>query len=214
VRLRALPAPDFLEVAPPEGHSCLIIDDGTPLTAAVAEALTARGWHVVLSSPASDPAQVAAVLEAQGPAAVFIHLNPTSDGALFSADDEARLKHVFLLAGRLKASLTESARHGWAAWMTVTRLDGALGLHGSGSPVAGGFFGLTKTLSLEWPDVHCRAVDLAPDLPVDRAVACILAELHDPNRRLVEVGWSEAGRVTLETQASGDEGLVHLGVNT
>lgn len=196
--MRGLPAPDFLEVAPPEGHICLIGDDGTPLVAAVAETLTARGWRVVAWSPASDPAQIASILETHGPVAVFIHLNPPGDGALFSAADEARLKQVFLLAGRLKMTLTESAQRGWAAWLTVTRLDGALGLTGGGSPVAGGFFGLTKTLALEWPDVHCRAVDLAPELSVERAVACILAELHDPNRRLVEVGWSAAGRVTIE----------------
>ncbi len=196
--MRGLPAPDFLEVAPPEGHICLIGDDGTPLVAAVAEALTARGWRVVAWSPASDPAQIASILETHGPVAVFIHLNPPGDGALFSAADEARLKQIFLLAGRLKTTLTESAQRGWAAWLTVTRLDGALGLTGGGGPVAGGYFGLTKTLALEWPDVHCRAVDLAPELSVERAVACILAELHDPNRRLVEVGWSAAGRVTIE----------------
>ncbi len=195
--MRALPAPDFLEVKLPEGHVCLVNDDGTPLTAALMDALTMRGWRVVLWSPASDPARVAAILETHGPVAAFIHLNPPDDSVLFSAADEARLKQVFLLAGRLKTALTESAQRGWAAWLTVTRLDGALGLTGSGSPVAGGFFGLTKTLALEWPDVHCRTVDLAPDLPVERAVACVLAELHDPNRRLVEVGWSMAGRVTI-----------------
>ncbi len=198
VRLRALPAPDFLEIALPEGHVCLLTDDGTSLTAALTDALTARGWRVVVWAPASDPAQVASILETHGPAAAFIHLNPPGDSALFSAADEARLEHVFLLAGRLKTALTESAQRGWAAWLTVTRLDGALGLTGNSSPVAGGLFGLTKTLALEWPDVHCRAVDLAPDLPVERAVACLLAELHDPNRRLVEVGWSAAGRVTIE----------------
>ncbi|MEJ5311420.1 MAG: phosphopantetheine-binding protein [Anaerolineae bacterium] len=197
-RLRALPAPDLLQVTLPEGHICLITDDGTPLTAALTDALTARGWRVVVWPHASDAAQVASILEAHGPIAAFIHLNPPGDNALFSAADEARLKDVFLLAGRLKPTLTDSARRGWAAWMTVTRLDGALGLRGGGSPVAGGFFGLTKTLALEWPDVHCRAVDLALDLPVERAVACILAELHDPNRRLIEVGWSAAGRVTIE----------------
>jgi len=196
--VRALPAPDFLEVVLPEDHVCLMTDDGTPLTAALTDALTARGWRVVVWPPVSDPAQMASILETHGPVAAFIHLNPPGDSALFSADDEARLKHVFLLAGRLKTTLTESAQQGWAAWMTVTRLDGALGLRGDGSPVAGGFFGLTKTLALEWPDVHCRAVDLAPDLPVERAIACLLAELHDPNRRLVEVGWSTVGRVTIE----------------
>ena len=177
---------------------CLVSDDGTPLATALTEALIARGRRVVLWSPASDPAQIASILEMHGPVAAFIHLNPPGDGALFSADDEARLKHVFLLAGRLKTTLTESAQRGWAAWLTITQLDGAFGLTGKGSPVAGGFFGLTKTLALEWPEVHCRAVDLAPDLSVERAVALILAELHDPNRRLVEVGWSAAGRVTIE----------------
>ncbi len=193
-----LPAPDFLEVTLPAGHICLISDDGTPLTVALTDALTARGWHVAVWSPTADPTRIASVLETHGPVAAFIHLNPPGDDALFSAADEARLKHIFLLAGRLKPTLTESAQHGWAAWMTVTRLDGALGLRGGGNPVAGGFFGLTKTLALEWPDVYCRAVDLAPELPVQRAVACILAELHDPNRRLGEVGWSAAGRVTIE----------------
>lgn len=198
VRLRGLPAPDCMEVTPPEGHICLIGDDGTPLSPALAEALTAHGWRVVLWSPASDPAELPSILATQGPVAAFIHLNPPGDGVLFSADDEARLKRVFLLAGRLQPALTGAAQQNWAAWMTVTRLDGALGLRGGGSPVAGGFFGLTKTLSLEWPNVHCRAVDLAPALSVNRAVACLCAELYDPDWRLVEVGWSEAGRVTLE----------------
>ncbi len=163
---------------------------------ALAEGLTARGWPVVCRPPLTDPAQLASIGETPGMVAVFIHLNPPGTEALFTADDEARLKHVFLLAGRLKAMLTAAAQHSWAAFMTVTHLDGMLGLTG-GSPLAGGFFGLTKTLALEWPAVHCRAVDLSPTLPIDRAVNCILAELHDPNRRLVEVGWSASGRVTL-----------------
>jgi len=198
VRLRALPAPDFMDVVWPEGHVCLINDDGTSLPGLLSQALTARGWRVALWSPASDAVPLSSIIETHGPVTAFIHLNPPGDGALFSATDEALLKRVFLLAGHLKATLTESAQREWAAFMTVTRLDGALGMTGCGSPVAGGLFGLTKTLALEWPDVYCRAVDLAPTLPVDRAVALILAELHDPNRRLVEVGWSETGRVTLE----------------
>ena len=84
--------------------------------------------------------------------------------------------------------------------MTVSRLDGKLGL-GATHPygvIGGGLFGLTKTLALEWPDVFCRAVDLSPDLPTNRAVEAIVAELHDPNRLIVETGWDMSGRVTLE----------------
>ncbi len=198
MRLRALPAPDFLEVALPEGCVCVISDDGTPLGGALAVALTARGWHVALCPPAVDATRLPEILEIPGSPAVFIYLTSPGEDALFAAEDEARLKQAFLWAGHLKSPLTEAAQHGWAAWLTVTRLDGALGLHGGGSPVAGGLFGLTKTLALEWPEVFCRAVDLAPELPLDRAASLILAELHDPNRRLIEVGWSEAGRVTLE----------------
>jgi hypothetical protein len=40
-------------------------------------------------------------------------------------------------------------------------------------------------------------VDLAPDLDPGQATQRILAELHDPNRLIVEVGYGSQGRVTL-----------------
>lgn len=204
-----LPAPDALDWALPEGHVCLLCDDGTSLAATLAHALTAHGWRVALWAPTDSaeqiPALLAAVTAAHGPIAAYIHLNPPDAGECFSARDEALLKHAFLMAKHLKAPLFEAAGRGDAAFMTITRMDGVLGLTGSGSAVAGGLFGLTKTLALEWREagahgVFCRAVDLAPTLDVDRAVALLLAELHDPNRQLVEVGWSESGRVTLSPE--------------
>jgi hypothetical protein len=84
--------------------------------------------------------------------------------------------------------------------MTVTRLDGALGL-GGGSDlgvVGAGLSGLTKTLRLEWPGVACRALDIAPQIDVEDAVDAIVSELRDPDRSIVEVGYGDEGRLTLE----------------
>ena len=45
---------------------------------------------------------------------------------------------------------------------------------------------------------YLAAVDVCPTMDVDETVCAIIAELHDPNRLLVEVGYGEQGRVTLE----------------
>jgi len=121
----------------------------------------------------------------------------------------------FLLAKHAARDLNAAAAAGWAGFLTVARLDGELGLTGElpggvdGLSLAG-LPGLSKTLRLEWPQVACRAVDLAPDLPVDVAARLLVGEVLDPDRRITEVGWSERGRVTIEAvspvQASGSVG--------
>ncbi len=232
VRLKTLPPPDFLEFSLPEGHICLLTDDGTQTTAALAQLLLERGWRVAVlafpqaivpahSAPSAGQAQsslpegvsritLADMSEAHlqqrlaeisadvGPVGAFIHLSPTNNQA-----DAAKtiLKHIFLIAKHLKPSLDEAAQQGRACFITAARLDGALGLSGEldFNPIDGGLFGLTKTLNLEWPGVFCRAVDLHPGIAPEHAAQYILAELHDPNRLLVEVGYGNKGRVTLTT---------------
>jgi hypothetical protein len=129
----------------------------------------------------------------------FIHLHPASGDGQPPAAEKAVVKHVFLLAKHLTRALTDAAQQGRSCFLTVTRLDGALGLGRSGpfGPVGGGLFGLTKTLALEWPGVFCRAVDISPDFTDEQSANAILAELHDPNRLVVETAWGELGRVTL-----------------
>ena len=87
--------------------------------------------------------------------------------------------------------------------MTVTRLDGEFGLSDRAdfTPINGGLFGLVKTLNLEWEAVFCRAVDLSPTLDTEQVVRNILAELHDPNRLITEVGYTENERSTLAVAA-------------
>jgi NAD(P)-dependent dehydrogenase (short-subunit alcohol dehydrogenase family) len=198
VALLRFPSPIIPERSPlPEGVQEVILED---LTEA----------HLV--------AQLAAVGSVTG----FIHVEPglgrarseigpsngdngARDAGFFSTDTKARLKHVFLIAKHLQSSLHASARNRRASFITVTRMDGALGMDETGNfdAVAGGFAGLTKTLSLEWRamewrGIFCRTVDVAPQFDAAQTAQTILAELNDPNRRLVEVGHGPHGRVTIE----------------
>lgn len=108
------------------------------------------------------------------------------------------LKQVFFLAKKLKTSLSEASKLGNSCFLTIAHLDGELGTSGNGFDAAiGGLFGLTKALRWEWSSVFCRAIDLGRELDTSTSVKHIIAELHDPNRLITEVGYSSKGRNTL-----------------
>ncbi len=221
VRLQGLPAPDSVEFDLPEGHVCLVVDDGSPTSTALVERLRRLAWRVVrlgsgetarqtthdvqLTDLGEDAvrAALASVHAEHGPVGACIYLHPrrgeAPDGAVLSAPQRARLTLPFLIAKHLQPDLAYAATLGRACFVTVTALDGRLGLGGvaDADPVAGGVAGLTKTLRLEWPEVYCRAVDLDPSMGAEEGAAAILAELHDPNRLVAEVGCGRQGRVTL-----------------
>ncbi|WP_081431121.1 type I polyketide synthase [Moorena bouillonii] len=153
--------------------------------------------------------QLAAITANYGFVGAFIHLNPAigtglNDGIRFLDLEKALLKQVFLMAKHLKPSLNQAARQGRSCFMTVARLDGAFGLaqNMNFGAIGAGLFGLTKTLNLEWKSVFCRGIDLSPDLNAERSAQYIMAELHDPNHYITEVGYSSQGRVTLSTEPS------------
>jgi NAD(P)-dependent dehydrogenase (short-subunit alcohol dehydrogenase family) len=146
-----------LDFTLPEGHICLITDDGSLTTSQVAQSLIESGWKVVvLSFPLSLvpqqsplPADVQRVTLADmteqllqdklsaiagnfGKIGAFIHIQPTfaiSDtGRIpYLEQEKAILKHVFFMAKHLKKSLNEASRYGRSCFLTVTRLDGAFG---------------------------------------------------------------------------------------
>jgi len=96
--------------------------------------------------------------------------------------------------------LTAAAKTGQrAAFVTVTRLDGAFGLHGVAEDAApaGGVGGLAKTLAVEAPEIFCRAVDVAPALSATQAAGLVLAEIHDASLAPVQVGHDGTRRVAL-----------------
>ncbi len=215
VKQQFLPPPDKLDFELPAGHICLLTDDGSELTSQLAQTLKQKGFMVVVlslsqSTKSSLPegikqvklengsdehikTQLTAIKANYGEIAAFIHLHPTNK------TEAATIEQVFFLAKHLKTSLTQAAKLGRSCFLTVTRLDGELGCSGKNelSAITGGLFGLTKSLRWEWRSVFCRAVDLKPDLDITTATQHIIAELHDPNRLLVEVGYGSKGRNTV-----------------
>ena len=157
VNLKSLPEPDFSNFLLPEKHICLITDNGTYETVAVAQQLLKRDWKlVVLSFPASLvvtqlplPAgvervtlndlseehlqqQLAGISKKYGPVAALVHLNPpvalSKTGGMYSEVEKDIIRHVFLLAKHLKEPLTTAARIGNGVFMLVVNLDGEFGL--------------------------------------------------------------------------------------
>ncbi len=227
-RLEELPPPEVMESVLPDGHVCVVTDDGTSRTVALAQRLMETGWKVaVLGFPASTvpegPASAWGIPRAElkdlsekrleekiqeieareGPIGGFIHLNRSfgqgvGDEVSFAEQGRQVLLQVFLMAKHLQPILTRPMAQGRPFFVTVAELNGALGVGGGDfNVVDGGFFGLVKTLNLEWDSVFCRAIDLSPQLDEASAVAVILSEIADPDRRIAEVAHGSRGRVTL-----------------
>ena len=114
-----------------------------------------------------------------------------------AADATQALGATILAAKHTHPALLNTARTGTrAAFVTVTRIDGALGFVGDGDPVgalAGGVGGVVKTLCVEHPELFSRALDIHPALDTDRFTAAVLAELHDSAIDTPEVGVGELG---------------------
>ncbi|MBL8795623.1 MAG: SDR family NAD(P)-dependent oxidoreductase [Planctomycetia bacterium] len=114
-----------------------------------------------------------------------------------SADD-AFLLRAFELLQLAGPGLRQAGKSGGAVFATVSRLDGAFGLTATPltQPLSGGLAGLSKTVGHEWPEVHCKAIDLAESFPdLDEAVLAIADELLLAGPE--EVGVAAAGRCTL-----------------
>ncbi len=148
--------------------------------------------------------QLQAIASHCGAIGAFIHLHPMFVGnhtgsISYNESEKAIVKHVFLMAKHLKPSLNEAAKHGRTCFCTVAHLDGAFGLEYKVNfgAIGAGLFGLTKTLRWEWPKVFTRAIDLSPRLDAKQSVQNIIAELHDPNLYISEVGYGSQGRVTI-----------------
>ncbi|MBE9037042.1 type I polyketide synthase [aff. Roholtiella sp. LEGE 12411] len=148
--------------------------------------------------------QLKAIASHCGVVGAFIHLHPVftanHTGILtYLEAEKAIVKHVFLMAKHLKPSLNQAAQYGRSCFCTVAHLDGAFGLEHQVNfgAIGAGLFGLTKSLRWEWPKVFTRAIDLNPAIDAQQSAQHIIAELHDPNLYISEVGYGSQGRVTL-----------------
>ncbi len=233
--LKSIPSPDILDLKLNDGDCCVLTDDGTDLTYFLAAALSNRGFNpVVLSNPKAvakefkgDDTEIkreilsdmteetlsAAFVNIEktyGKIGGFVHLSPkpseaSKDSIIFEEDEKEFLLRSFLSAGFLKNTLNEKRgdRHFYIA---ITRMDGKLGTTGKDtSLVSGGYFGLTKTLNLEWPDVFCRTIDISCELSDEKASIAIEREILDPDKRITETAVGKDGRYTLEAVVASPE---------
>ncbi|MCS6240551.1 type I polyketide synthase [Shewanella baltica] len=156
---------------------------------------------------AIDDASISAVIneiKSLGQVAGFIHLQPQhktsadAKGLVLSSAAKASVEQAFLFAKHLQPLLTTAATANTSSsFISVSRIDGGFG-YLNHSQIArselnqAALAGLTKTLSHEWPSVHCRALDIAPALDAKQLANAVIAEFFATDK-LLEVGVSEAG---------------------
>jgi len=179
-----------------------VTEDNTGLSEQVAEELTRQGINTIRIS--LDILKYKKQLPAA--AGLIIVQAPGSDAV------DKDLKDSFALTRYLAPSLIEAADQNDAIFATVTRIDGAFGLKGSpiAQPNQGGLAGLAKTAAIEWQNVFCRAIDIAPDwLDYGQVAKAIVTEVLSPGP--VEIGLDSDQRCTVAMQpAPYPDGQINL----
>ena len=172
-------------LAVPVGSEIWITANGSILPEKIGELLQAHGYRPRLLAEEewlklAPPARLGGLL-----------IVAPADGA-----NGAFFRHSFALLQKNAPALKASGAEGGATFVTVSRLDGRFGLAPSGTladPLSGGLAGLAKTAHREWPDVHCKAIDLAGNLAdLDAAAAAVVEEMFLSGPR--EVGIAPEGR--------------------
>ncbi|MFS1460160.1 type I polyketide synthase [Vibrio lentus] len=142
----------------------------------------------------------------------FIHLQAIVDAKQsneqavnLNADSRASLTTAFLFAKHLNGQL--NAVSGRSVFFTLSRIDGGFGYLDTKQLAnaelnQAALSGLTKTLSHEWSNVFCRALDADASIDARHLAEAITGELFDIDTNTVEIGLShgengESGRTTL-----------------
>ncbi|WP_223839078.1 SDR family NAD(P)-dependent oxidoreductase [Saccharopolyspora pogona] len=202
MELVALPGRDLLGDAYAAEPVAVVADRGGDDADAVVSGLRERGWTVrrvdLSGSPAvfdGETTELENLLaqHLQGRVDLCVNL---LDGDTWDAGVR-QVAETILVAKHAYAALTETAEAGSrAGFVTVTRLDGGLGLRGgrpAAEALAGGVGGVVKTLGCEAPGVFCRALDVDPGVDRDDFVAALLGEIADAATDTAEVGVDAAG---------------------
>jgi NAD(P)-dependent dehydrogenase (short-subunit alcohol dehydrogenase family) len=182
---------------------------GLPATVIPATGVTIPNGHRYQLNDSSEVTlqkTLAEIRLVHGRIGMFLHLHPVFTKKLtiataFAETEKQVLKLVYFLAKHLKQDLTQVEPGFRNCFMVLTRLNGRLGFGAPSatSTLAGGLFGLIKTVTIEWGSVYCRAVDVNPELDNTAITDILPQELYDADSRLLEVGYSASGRVTLNT---------------
>jgi len=179
-------------LALPPGAHIWLIGDGSDLTRRIEERLQAKRLNVHRGDLNAKFTAKGSNSGSASPAALVI-LTPAG------GSDATFLKRAFRLIQLAGPALRKAGGADTAIFLTVSRIDGAFGfgrMDANADPVSGGLAGLLKTARLEWPEVHCKALDLNPgSLPIDETAGQIVEEMFCVGP--VEVGLSGRMRVTL-----------------
>ncbi|MFH1418137.1 MAG: SDR family NAD(P)-dependent oxidoreductase [Planctomycetota bacterium] len=186
--------PGSLSIA--SGHELWVTDDGSSLASAIADRLASAGHTPRLVDPLSA---INAGHATPVGGLILVGRPGKPAGPTWEPTSEAELKAAFALLKHVAGDLRRAASRGGAILATVARMDGAFGLLGRGGfdPTHGGLAGLIKTAALEWPEVHCSAIDMTLDWNDAEAASAVVDELSTDGP--IEVGLSPNGRRGLET---------------
>ncbi len=169
----------------------------------------AEGALLLVSDDGSElPGEICRALEHHRLRGQLIDLNGQFDtsaaGLIIVAPanaDSDYIQAAFQLVQRCSDTLKSAAGSHAAILAGVTRLGGAFGIEtlSNANPIAGGLAGLIKTAAREWPDVHCKALDIAANRSSAKLANSIVEEVLTQG--------------PLETGIR-DEGLCRLYLNT
>ena len=202
------------------GANALIVDDGTGAAVALSATLTSAGWNVTAIKPtwvkatskkafakAVNVVEISDVVEdeikaiiangAQLDAVIYMQPASTINNIQYPQASKQGLMLAFILAKLSKVTAAAKVR---GSFVVVTRQGGQIGFNStdtSADLVQGGLNGLVKTLSHEWADVLCRAVDFSATAASDKVASLVSDEMLDANTELSEVGYDSEGRLTL-----------------
>ncbi|MGR3177146.1 MAG: SDR family NAD(P)-dependent oxidoreductase, partial [Candidatus Anammoxibacter sp.] len=184
-----------------KGITILITDDNTSLSEEIKTRLQELNYKAVIVSV--NDTKTIKDFEHVGGLIIVAPADPVDDGFLRSAFE-------FLQA--VAPGLRSSGKNGGALFVTVTRLDGEFGLNGlmpKSYPISGGLAGLSKTAQHEWPEVHCKALDVSSNLANSQQTAAMIIEEVFTDG-LIEVGISSNGRnsLTLKPQSISEKDIV------
>ena len=211
-----------------KGANALIVADGSDNAVQLADKLIQSGWNVTALQPswittnstqtfaksvnvvalnAVDETEINNIItaNAQLDAVIYLHASTEINHIEYPQTSKQGLMLAFLLAKLSKVTQAAKVR---GAFMVVTQQGGSLGFCDANSVknddlvksdlVQSGLNGLVKTLSHEWDNVFCRAVDMPTSLTAEQVANIVSDELLDADTTLIEVGYQPAEKNGVE----------------
>ncbi len=170
------------------GAQVWITDDGSALIDGLATALTKH--HLIVKKV--KLAEISALNAPTNLCGLLIV-------APLKGSDDCFIADSFQLLQLAAPQLRRQGSGQGAFFATISRLNGSFGLSarsGFGDPLSGGLAGLSKSAALEWPEVHCKALDLGMGMEVIPAATTLIEEIF--TSAPLEIGVSSTGLNTLE----------------